>query len=178
MKKMSKTQTSKVKKTILSVAIAILFVMFIAYAIETFYDSPEIEDFCGEFKTTEIIETAQRCEQIGGQWNVYEGPVKPETGVSGWCDRDFTCGNDFEEVWDVYNRNIFFVALGIGILTIIVSVFLSLEVVAGGFMAGGVLLVIYGTLRYWGSLSDVWRTIMLGLSLVVLVWVGYKKLNS
>ena len=46
-----------------------------------------------------------------------------------------------------------------------------------GFMGGGVLLVVYGTLRYWGALSDVWRTIMLGVSLAVLVWVAYKKLK-
>jgi hypothetical protein len=44
-------------------------------------------------------------------------------------------------------------------------------------MGGAVLLIIYGTIRYWGSLSDVWRTIMLGLALVILVWIGYKKLK-
>lgn len=182
MVKSKKVIQTKAKKIILSVAIAIIFVMFVGFAIESFYSSPKYDDFCDEIKTAEFIDNTERCEEVGGKWVNYDDerpvPVKIDGEiVTGYCDRDFECREDYETSREVYNRNVFFVSLIIGIITIIIAVLLSLESVSAGFMAGGVLLIIYGTIRYWGALSDVLRTLMLGLALVVLVWIGYKKLG-
>jgi len=169
------------RKNILSIGIALLFVLFIGYAMETFYDSPEYSDFCEEFKTAQFIETEEQCNDVGGEWSeIDRGPTRGEIvepKQTGFCDRDFKCREDYDDSREEYNRIVFFISLAIGLITFVVAISLLADAVAIGFMGGGVLLIVYGTLRYWGSLSDIWRTIMLGFALGVLVWIGYKKLK-
>ena len=173
----------KAKKVILSIAIAILFSLFIGYGIETFYNSPKYERYCN-ITTPPMNALEPQCNDLGGQWVNYSTPQQDYTSnpkmpvnVSGYCDVYSKCNNEFQKVNEFYNRNVFFITFIIGLITIVVAILLSIESVSAGFMAGGVLLVVYGTIRYWGNLSDVWRTIMLGLALAVLVWIGYKKLK-
>tara|TARA_Y100000310_G_scaffold119843_1_gene118571 strand:- start:190 stop:723 length:534 start_codon:yes stop_codon:yes gene_type:complete len=167
------------RKTVLSIGITIIFVMFIAYALETIYPSPDYEDFCDEDNLIKNINSSEKCEEIGGKWidNLNDQRYYPGENLKSWCDQTFTCRETYEESTEEYNRNVFFISLILGILTFIVSVSFLVESVSTGFMGGGVLLIIYGTMRYWGSLSDIWRTIMLGFALGVLVWIGYKKLK-
>ncbi|MFH1451741.1 MAG: hypothetical protein ABIF88_01050 [archaeon] len=183
--KKSNTQKHRTdfKARVLSISIAIIFVLFVGYAIETFYPSPEWDDYCGSREafvespgklTSEM--TLERCVSVGGKWNAYEGE-DPQGENPGWCDVYSACEEEYRAVSELHNRNVFFVSLVIGLITFVVAIFLLAESVSAGFMGGGVLLIIYGTLRYWGSLSDVWRTLMLGFALGVLVWVGYKKLR-
>jgi len=169
---------SKAKKIILAIAIAILFVMFIAYAIETIYPSPKYESYCNPNQKQYYNQTD--CEHANFTWTSYPTYIPEKmapVGVSGYCDTYSKCQKIYEDANQVYNRNIFFISLIIGIITIIIAVLLSLESVSSGFMAGGVLLIIYGTIRYWGSLSNWLRTLMLAFALAVLVWIGYKKLK-
>ncbi|MCH7850612.1 MAG: hypothetical protein IH845_03145 [Nanoarchaeota archaeon] len=169
------------KRRVLTIGIAIVFVMFIGYAISTFYSELEYKDYCGEFKTLQIIETEEQCLAVGGQWNgnfaTPRGEVIGEPKISGYCDRDFTCRGEYDDERSVYNRNVFFVSLVIGLATVVGAIFLTVESVSAGLMGGGILLILYGTTRYWGDLSDIWRTLMLGFALFVLVYVGYKKLK-
>lgn len=172
---------SKLKNTILGIAIAIIFFLFVAYAIEAFYDKPDLEEYCEEFKTAEQIESEQQCELVGGKWFEFSSPRTPTEGepiITGNCDRDFTCRQEWQLDLRVRDRNIFFIATIIGLITVIVAVLLKKEVVSSGLMASGVFLIIYGTVRYWGDLSDVLRTLMLGLALAILIWLGYRKIEG
>jgi len=177
-KEIKPTKKSKAKKIILAIAIAILFVMFIAYAIETVYPSPKYENYCIPEQKQYINQTD--CEQANFTWTSYPTYIPEKqvpVGMSGYCDAYSKCQKSYDETNQIYNRNIFFISLIIGIITVIIAVLLSLESVSSGFMAGGVLLIIYGTIRYWGSLSNWLRTAMLAFALAVLVWIGYKKLK-
>jgi len=172
------------KARILSISIAIIFVLFIGYAIEAFYKSPKWEDYCEDRAYYIEINNSEQCIAEGGKWEDYYGETVPrkigingEIPPAGYCNLYFYCQEDFNNAEEKYNRNIFFLSLGLGIITFVLAIFLLVESVSAGFMGGGVLLIIYGTIRNWGFLSDVWRTIMLGFALVVLVWVGYKKLK-
>ena len=167
------------KAIILSVAIALISVFFFAYAIQSFYSSPEYEDYCDEDSYKLRINSSAECEAIGGKWTDYEFvSLDLDNGKSGHCDRDFTCRGEYEDVRDVYERNVFFANLIIGISIFVIGFFLVIEAVSGGLMGGGVIMTVYGTIRYWGNLSDIWRTLILGISLVILIWLGYKKLNK
>jgi len=66
----------------------------------------------------------------------------------------------------------------LGVALFVVAFFLALEAVSSGLMGGAVMLMVYGSMRYWGELSDVWRTLMLGVVLVVLIWLGYRELRE
>lgn len=165
-----------IKHIILGIAIALVLVFFVAYAVQAVYAGPEYEDFCEERLTIKAIESAAECEGVGGKWTD-NGVREVDLKVSGWCDVDFSCRIEYDGARDVYERNVFFINVIVGLIVIVVSFFLVVEAVSSGLMGGGVIMIVYGTIRYWGGLSDVLRTIMLGVALAVLVFVGYKKLR-
>jgi len=178
---MSNVKQGSARRTVLSIGIAILFVMFVGYSIETFYASPNYEDFCNGRDFVQI-NSQDECILKNGTWINYSNEIVPknlenETIPTGYCDFYSICNEEYNSASESYNRVIFFLTLFIGIIIFLIAVSLLSEPVSAGFMGGGVLLIVYGTIRYWGSLSDIWRTIMLGFALAVLVWIGYKKLN-
>ena len=163
---------SLMKHRILMTLIAFVFVFFGAYAIQSVYPSPEYDDFCKTDR--EIIGNPNSCFDKGGEWNSYDKPLTID-GVSGWCDFDFSCRGDYDNARESYELNVFLLNLFFGIVAVVVSLFLAVEVVSTGFMAGGTIMIVYGTLRYWGGLSPVLRTLFLGVALVILVSLGYRK---
>lgn len=177
--KKEKPRTGKAKKTIISIGIAILFVMFVAYAIESFYPSPKYEDFCQIDGKQYFNQTD--CEANDGTWTNYPPEAiqkMPNTvPLTGYCDVYVKCQKEFQDENEKYNRGVFFIALTIGIIILAISFIPALEQISLGVMSGAILLIVYGTIRYWGNLSNIWKTIMIGLALAVLIWISYKKLN-
>lgn len=167
----------KIKDIILGIAIIILTVFVTFYGINTLFPSPEYEDFCNEFKTTEVIDTVERCEEIGGKWNsdIVPRPVVEEGKVvEGYCDRDYTCRQDYEDARKVRAQKVFFVALPIGILIILLGAFkFGLETVGAGLMGGGVGTLIYGSGAFWPYTQDWIRFLLSLVGLVALIWFTY-----
>jgi hypothetical protein len=163
---------SLMKHRILMTLIAFVFVFFVAYAIQSIYPSPEYEDFCKTDR--KIVGDLESCSDNGGEWNPYEKSLAVD-GVNGWCDFDFSCREEYEDSRDSYELNVFLLNLFFGILAVVLSLFLTVEVVSTGFMAGGTIMIVYGTLRYWGDLSPVLRTTFLGIALAILVFLGYRR---
>lgn len=175
-------KVAKSKAVIFSVAVAFVSVFFFAYAVQAVYLAPEYSDFCGEeFKASS--DNSVDCEADGGKWNDYGQKIRPVEGEEivireGWCEADFVCRGEYNDERNIYERNVFFVNFIIGLVVLVVAFFLTLEAVSSGLMGGAVMLIIYGSMRYWGELSDIWRTLMLGVALAVLIWLGYRKLRD
>ncbi|MDA1196716.1 MAG: hypothetical protein O2779_02000 [Nanoarchaeota archaeon] len=173
-------QVSNLKRMILGISIAIVLVLFIGYGINTFYDDPEYNDFC----TRKAIPTFNEsdCLAEGGEWSVYPKPARgvgEELIIEGYCNQDFTCSEEYLVAREEYNKKVFIFAVVAGLIAVILGgAVLHLESVSSGIMGGGVLSIIYGTLRYWGDLGDIWRFIILGIVLAVLIWIGYKKFGK
>ena len=170
----------KIKHLILGIAIALISVFFFAYAIQAVYPAPKYEDFC----LKQFYENKSICEEAGGEWNypnedvyVSEGKEPIPSPERGYCI-NLKCDEDYRSARESYERNVFFANLIIGIVVLVGAFFLGLEAVSAGLMGGAVLLIVYATIRYWGSLSDIWRTVVLGLSLVILITLAYKKLRD
>ncbi|MBN2458556.1 hypothetical protein JXB31_05490 [Candidatus Woesearchaeota archaeon] len=169
---------SRIKQVILSVSIAVVFALFIGYGISAFYKSPEYQDFCGGIEVAKQFRE-EDCDAVGGKWTprTYDCPEGTEC-VSGFCDATYECSRDYDSKREVYDRNVFVITLIVGLAAILIGgIFLAVESVGSGLMGGGVLTVIYGTIRYWGHAPDQIRFVILGLVLSVLVWLGYTKLN-
>ncbi|MFC1685408.1 hypothetical protein ACFLZZ_00115 [Nanoarchaeota archaeon] len=188
---MQEEQKSKVKQVILSIAIALVLVFFIGYGISVIYEEPDYEDYCGDYFDKPSYNDQVSCEEVGGKWTApttvpqpvreesFEGgPVIMPTETQGRCDSDFTCRKEHRSASDVYNRNVFATSLILGMIIIVLGIVLQLESVSVGIMGGGVMLIIYGTMRYWGELGKYFRLLILGLVLVALIWIGYKKFGS
>jgi uncharacterized membrane protein YidH (DUF202 family) len=184
------------KEKILAIAIAIIFVMFIAYGMNTFLEEPEEQDFCKDIPYEVEVEECDVAEMDMKVPRPYYGDEFEED----YCwERKFNCDEKgencesryyennpaykecrdaYEDARNNYDMMLFIIAGIIGISIIILSVFLKLESVGSGLMGGGVLTIIYGTIRYWGRMEDYIRFIVLGVVLFVLIWLGYKKLNE
>lgn len=179
------------KKLVLVLSIIIVLNLFFNYGIDTFYKNPEYDSFCKQELLSKQYQSKEECESVGGFWtssqitNVPEkiAPI-PETidqkAREGWCDAHYTCRKSHEIVLNLYNRNVFIILVVLGIISIILGFFVLIQsdAVSLGFSFGGVLSFIIGTIRYWSAMNDYLRFIILGIALVILVWIGVKKLRE
>jgi len=164
------------KNIILGIAIIILTISVAVYGVNIFYDKPEYGDFCAEFKTAEVIDTQERCEEIGGKWNEDGIPrrIDGSQNVIGFCDRDYTCRMELEDAQEKYSRNIFLFALPLGIAVIAIGAFVfGLEAVGAGLMGGGVGIILYGVGAFWRFADDWLKFILSLLGLIAVIWLSY-----
>jgi len=166
----------RIKETLISIAIAIILTMFIFYGISTFYKEPEWDDMCKDIAAST---TKEECETAGGEWSYAREP-RPmpveanKTYEYGYCECEI-----FEEADEAYSRVVFIVALMLGLIAVLLgTIYLKHPSVASGVMGGGILTVIFGTMRYWGHMPDFARFICLGVALAILITIAYKKLKK
>jgi len=172
-------KTSGFKRNVLAISIAFIFVFFIGYGIETFYESPEYSDFCS-FEARPIlneIDSEENCLQLNGTWENYVKPARDNQ--TGWCDLYKTCQDEYNSVREEYSKNVFIITFIIGVIFLFIGSYLvEIESVGSGIMGGSTLTIIYGTLVYWSDLNDLLRFIILGVVLGILIWIGYKKIKE
>ena len=162
----------KIKKRLLSIAIAIIFVFFVGYGIEVFYPSPDMEEHCPS--NTWEYQTQELCETNGGTWNINH-PKTPES--NGFCEISKKCRDSFKDIDKSHDRVVFIVSILIGILTIIGGMLNRKESISFGLISGAILLLIYGTLSYWEHADNILKFILLGITLGILIWIGMKKIR-
>jgi|TARA_B100001964_G_scaffold245583_1_gene333703 hypothetical protein len=162
-----------IRDIIIGIAIIILTISVVVYGINTIYSEPEYFDFCEEFKTQEIIEIQERCEEIGGKWNSYEEQISV-LEKEGYCDRDYKCREDYDNSSEKYSRNVLVISIPLGILIIVLGAyFFRLDSVGAGLMGGGVGTIIYGTGGYWRYAGDLLRFAISLAGLIALIWFAY-----
>ena len=185
---------SKIKVIILGISIALVLAFFFGYGINTFYKPPENKDFCkkgefypvrGEFiakptppeKDCVYIEPD---ESLRLDCTEKEGAITANYDDNGCVESYYCemCYKEFRDAREIYNRNVFIIDTILGVISLVIGAFLHLPSVSSGIMGGGILTIIYGTLRYWGDLPDYGRFIILGIALGILVWIGYKKFKK
>jgi len=91
------------------------------------------------------------------------------------CNLNYYCQQEYDNARDADSISFFVVFLSISIVTIIVSILFIKNMVSAGFLGGGVLLLFYSVMSYWNNFSDISRTLLIGVALVLLVILGYKK---
>jgi hypothetical protein len=97
---------------------------------------------------------------------------------TGYCDLYYYCNQEFQDASEKYNRNVFIIAVIFGVIALILGIILKIASVSSGLMGGGVLLIVYGIIRYWSGLQNYGRFIVLGIALAILIWIAYKKLKA
>ncbi len=166
------------KSKILTIGIALLLVFFVFVGIETFYPSPKWDDFCKEDLNFKTYETQAACEDAKGKWmENYPKPVCAQ-GVpcpQGYCDVQYYCRKDFEEVNKAYERQVFFIGVSLGIALFVIGFLLQLETVSAGLTGGSVIVMTFSVMRYWNNLSDYAKFGILGFALAVLIYIAYKR---
>ena len=184
----------QIKNIVLGVAIIILTMFVTVNGINTFYTSPEYSDFCSEGRPFPKL-VGDDEERICPAVCVKMYEIKNNACVLNLCGSG--CGpdgiNSFDtseqceivldgkNCYDLYNdankkysRNVFLIALPLGILIIAFGAYLfALESVGVGLMGGGVGTLIFGAGGYW-RYADEWLKFVLSLvGLVVLIFFTY-----
>lgn len=163
-----------IKNIILGIAILVLTILVTWNGVGTIFPAPEYYDFCPEVTTQEYINNEAQCLAAGGQWTDYGTPKPVDQNVTGYCDKDFTCRKAFEDATKIRARNVFFLALPVGVAIIAIGAFFfGLEAVGAGLMGGGIATLIYGSGVYW-QYTENWVRFALSLAgLVFVIWFAY-----
>lgn len=163
------------KSFVIGIAILILTMFVVIYGISTFYPPIEYEDFCGEFRTQEIIENEAQCQSIGGKWTSQEIKCVTEPCPQGFCERDYSCRLEYEQADEGRARNVFFIAIPLGIIIIALGAFVfHLNSVGVGLMFGGVGTLIYGAGGYWQYSENAIKFLISLIALIVLIFLAYR----
>ena len=139
-------------------------------------------------ETPEIVEAIKltpnqylctKSPSIEGEKFVFTCVTKEDIEAeTGWCNPNYECEQEYEAAREPHNRLSFIILAVIGIIIVVIAaVVLKETAVSYGVLAGGILTILYGTLRFWGAIPDVARFVILGVALAVLIWLGYKKLR-
>ncbi len=174
----------KFKNFILGVGIFVVYALALFQGLETFYPTPQYEDYCdihaGPIGVREpascpsvpadLQTRAEACWNSKGQF-IYE--YDPNScAIGGYCD---DCSIDYENDLDVHSNRVFILSIIIGIIVFIAGFFLlSTEPVGSALMAGGIWSVFYGVVKNWRNFSNSWRFLLLFVLLIVLIWVALK----
>ena len=136
------------KKFALAFGIVVVFPAMIHYGVSTFSPEPRWQDY----HVTPLIDS-----------NSAEYRKK---------DAEYRAADK------VFEKRLFAVAVPLGLITVIIGAFLSAPAIGTGLMFGGVFSVCDGYFNYWSELSAQLKFSSLLAALIVLIVVGYRKLEK
>lgn len=170
-----------VKKGLLIIAIAVVLAFFVGYGIEVFDPTPNYDQTYRKFNT---IYTEQECLAEGGNWIKHQPPridtpppkpIAEEEAPTGYCEAP---SDKIDQERAKHDKIVFIVAVILGVLSTILGLVLNKDTISTGIVSGGVLLILYGTIRYWRYANNILKFTLLGVALAVLIWLAYKKLDT
>lgn len=183
----------KLQKRFLAAGIAIIFVIFIGYALYVFYPPPKYydeepntcyEDFaCHAMFDTCYNETAQ-LEETQGKPLRYDNSCYQEIEASAAykeCQRNLdTCQENYQSTTQGYKhaRASFIILILIGLSGIGASMFIRLDAVSSGILGGGILTIIWSlmyTTQYWLLASKYVKLFLIAIVLGLLIYLGIRK---
>ncbi len=147
------------KKFALGFGIAIVLPMMIHYGVSTFVTEPKWDDY-----------------QVKNYYQRYKhGTPEEKKALEAEKGR---LDEQYKKEEEQFQKNLFFVAVPLGIIAIIVGSFLSVQATGTGLMFGGIFSICDGYINYWSELSDALKFLSLLVAFIVLLFVGYKKLEK
>ncbi len=174
---------SRFLKWALVIGIVIVFNLLVNYAVSLVYKAPE-SPYMTQAQVVDNYTTKEDCLAVGGQWSDQRSvptkmtPPAPAQEVTGYCDPYFTKNKEFEAAQKVYQRNVFIILVVAGVLALVASAFLPLEVLVLGFSWGGVISLVIASVRYWSTADNLIKVLILAGALGALIWVAIKKFRD
>jgi len=147
------------KKFALGFGIAIILPMMIHYGVSTFVTQPKWEDYT-----------------IRNYYQRYDN-ASPEEKKELEAEND-RLYEERREKEKHFQKYLFFVSVPLGIIAITTGAFLPIQAIGTGLMFGGIFSVCDGYICYWSELSDALRFISLLIAFIILIVIGYKKLEK
>jgi hypothetical protein len=172
-----------IKSILIGIAVTILSFLVIFTGIQTFYPSPEYEDFCSRIEIPKPVVNETFCTQDVKQCP--DGSYvsrNPNNNCEFFpCENEQEkCYNKYDEARAQYSKNLFTITtiLAIILLSLGATLF-KLEHISSGIMGGGIITLLYGTFNYWPNAGNLFRFIISIIGLLVVIgfayWINKKK---
>lgn len=149
----------RAKEFALGFGIAIIFPMMVHYGVSTFVPKPNWQDY-----------------QIENYYEKYRN-ANPEEQKELELERH-NLMEERKKAERRFQRSLFFIAVPLGIIAIIAGALLSIQSIGTGLMFGGIFTVCDGYFNYWYELDDSLKFVSLIVTFIVLIVIGYKKLEG
>ena len=149
-------------KIIYSIFIGVLFAVLVGVGIAAFYPEPKPPEYPSALKIPREGGLNQPVfEELKGEQEEYDRLEKA-----------------FRQNLEIYNRNVSIIAIVASIITLVVSLtlFKKLFLIADGLLLGGVLTILYSIIRGFGSGNNKFQFIIVSISFIVALILGYIKL--
>ena len=141
--------------------IAVILPMLIHYGVSTFSPSPKWEDYySGNYYN----------------YNYKQNPTDEERKKL--QEEQQQHEKKYKAARKSFERHLFFVATPIGIAAIIMGSIVAVQAIGAGLIFGGIFTLVDGYCWYWSELQDWMRFLSLLAAFIVLVFIGYTKLNE
>lgn len=159
-----------VKNLALGIGIIVVFALALWQGIEAFHPSPKYENYCNEslipvpvIEGKDMSNNLTYCVEHNGTWR------------EGYCDLYYKCRMAFEEAQKPYSKVVFVVSLIVAIIAIIAGyAILSIEPVGSALIGSGVWALFYGTVVNWRNFTNIWRFLLLFVTLIFLIWLALR----
>jgi hypothetical protein len=164
------------KNVAIGIAIIILTSFVTIYGIALIYPEPEYNSYCDSAKQGIAYDTEQSCIAAQGKWNTVAPykEVPSEKTITGYCDSEFYCRQDYDADMKNHFKKVFYVALPLGVIVIIVgAIFFGLESVGAGLMGGGIITLIYGAGGYWQYAQNYLKFLISLAGLIAIIYFAY-----
>jgi hypothetical protein len=177
-----------VKKVAMILAITVLLPLFVGLFTDAVYLEPKYENYCNNtyYDSPKMIPaTPVNCTDIYANPEVQK--CSNEKGMpefrydSNNCQQFKSCNYcnvGFDTARQKYNRNIFFVLLPVGLIVVILGLYLIVDYLGAGLMFAGLIIMFYATMRYFSDMSKILRALVILVELLVIMWIGYKKIDE
>jgi len=160
-------------------SIVIVVNLFFNVSLDMIYGSPQYDEYCETERVREVIQDETQCVESGGAWDSYSKPISGDEYVSGYCDQQYECRQDYEDARESYEKKVFITLTILGVITLIAGTVLNSNVVVGSALAlSAVLNFFIASVRYWGSANEITKVVILGIALVSLIYIAYKKFGD
>ncbi len=176
-----------VKKIAMILAITVLLPLFVGLFTDAVYEQPQYDNYCNNTYydyPKAVPATPVTCPEVYASLEVQKctnDKGMPEfTYDSNNCQQFKSCNYcnvGYNDASQKYNRNIFFVLLPIGLIVVILGLYLLVDYLGAGLMFAGLIIMFYATMRYFSDMSKVLRALVILIELLVIMWIGYKKIE-
>lgn len=149
---------SKVLTAVFGIGIGVVVYVTMLLGIQAFYPEPEYDDFCDDrLRIAEPMFAMAECadDMTVGECRQLSREPEPDK------DKIQLCQEDYDQSREVYSRNFFIIANVLGVLALIVSFFLFLNVssmtvtnIASGIACSGIVMILWAFMRGWEGTDD------------------------
>jgi len=153
----------------LIIGIAILFVLFANLVAQAVSPEPKYEDFCpNTMRPAKIVETQESCVADGGIWD------------GNYCDMYRACSAAYQSAQEGYDNNTSTIFLGMSVLLLVLgTVFVNRNnLYSSIFVLSGVILLLVTMMRFWSAMHNILQLILVGISLLALLYLAQKRLKE